>query len=93
MDHAGYAGVVELRALVGVFGLCGARELAARSERPLEVAVASLGESLATHAPLLMHLADKSQVRQPAPPASPLWERILWGGSCVGWCVDLCIML
>lgn len=61
-NPAAFASAPELQALVAVFGICGARQLASRSERPLEGALAALGDAISAHGPVLKHLDDKFQV-------------------------------
>lgn len=60
---AGHACPAELRALVRVFGLCGARELGRRLERPMADAVSGILAMLAAHSEQLSRLTTAYRVR------------------------------
>jgi hypothetical protein len=59
---AGHASPAQLRALVRVFGLCGARELAASTERPMIDALSGLHAMLAANSEQLSRVCKIHQV-------------------------------
>ncbi|KAK9844919.1 hypothetical protein WJX74_008646 [Apatococcus lobatus] len=61
VDIAQYTNITELEALVAVFGLDGARLLAASLEEPLKEAVWGLHDVMTAHEPMLAHLQMQLQ--------------------------------